>query len=406
VIAWGRGPRPGRARLYWANTTVSGCTFDDHRLSIAWSDDEGETWSPLWTLMSVPATGEGGYPDLAVDRNPDSPAWGTVYAAINWFASPGAEPGFRLVASPDHGATWDEVEVPPIPEPAGFPFAYRIGYRLRPLPDGGLATVFHQVDATDASRARQGRAGFGFAHVRYDRDTGRFSVRDPIFLRPTRVNGLAVGTTPAPGTTDTLRLRPRWTVGLDADPGTGRLLVALADVDVTPRPGRARGSVRVGRSDDSGRSWRWSALPPLPAVAGRPVSAHKPALAVYGGVVVVGVHGLVDLPVGTDPDLGAATIGTAVTISMDGGETFGALTRAGRTRWDLEALARRANRAGLRDRMDVTADGRVVWAYADARPGPGDRPARIRAAYIELGPPPVVAPVPGPGDARARHLPR
>ena len=43
TLAWGPGPA-GRARLYWADTTVPGCPFTSHRLSIAWSDDAGETW--------------------------------------------------------------------------------------------------------------------------------------------------------------------------------------------------------------------------------------------------------------------------------------------------------------------------------------------------------------------------
>ena len=257
--------------------------------------------------------------------------------------------------------------MPPVAAPRGFPFAYRIGERLRTAPDGSLIAVWHQTDSTDAGRASIGRAGFGVTRVVYHRDTGRFDVREPAFLRATSVNPVAIGTRPVPGTTDTLRVQPRWTVGLDVDPATGRILVALPDYDHVTRGGRARGTVHVGRSDDDGATWAWTPIGPLPDVGGRPVSAHKPSLAIAGGVVAVGLHGIVDVPAGTPPGRRAATVGESVAISVDGGETFAAPVPVLRSRWDLEALARLGNRAGLRDRMESTADGDLVWVFADAR---------------------------------------
>jgi hypothetical protein len=389
TIAWGPGPRPGRARLYWADTTLSRCDFGDHRLSIAWSDDEGDTWSRMFVLRSVPSTANGGYPDITVDRDPASPNHGVVYAAINWFASEASEPGFRLLASRDFGRTWDGAEVPPVAGPRGYPFAYRIGYRLRTAPDGALYAVWHQSDTTDSSRRAYGRFGWGISRIVYDRRERRFRVRRPAALAPTTINGVTLGVQPAPGTTDTLRLRPRWTIGLDVDPMTGRVLVALPDFDLSPPSGRARGVVRVGRSDDRGRSWRWTRVPGLPRVDGRRQSPHKPSLAIAGGIVVVGVHGIVDVPVGTSPRRGAATIGTAVAVSVDGGITFGEPTIVGAGRWDPEALARHPNRAGLRDRMEAAADGRLFWAFADGRtadpaPSPTDGRSRIMVARIAV----------------------
>lgn len=409
TIAWGPGPRPGRARLYWADTTLSGCDFSDHRLSIAWSDDEGDTWSPLFVFMGVPSTDEGGYPDITVDRDPSSPNQGVVYAAINWFASAGAEPGFRLLASPDHGTTWDAVELPPIPAPEGYPFAYRIGHRLRPAPDGGLVAVWHQTDASDAGRTAIGWAGFGVTRIRYHRERGRFEVRRSQRLHAMTVNGVSIGTQPAPGTTDDQRLRPRWTVGLDVDPATGRVLVALADLDITPPRDRARGVIRVGRSDDDGRTWRWTTIPGMRAVRGRAVSPHKPSLAIAGDIVAVGLHGIVDVPLGTPPARGLATIGEAVAISHDGGVTFGVPEAVMPGRWDLEGLARLGNRAGVRDRMESTAGGMLVWAFADGRAG-GSRPGSARARIlltriVRVAPMLVPGPVAGPQDPRTRALP-
>ena len=80
TIAWGPGPTPGSGRLYWADTTVSSCQFADHRLSVAYSDDLGQSWSALFVYNAVPATSAGGYPDITVDRDPASPNYGVVYA--------------------------------------------------------------------------------------------------------------------------------------------------------------------------------------------------------------------------------------------------------------------------------------------------------------------------------------
>jgi hypothetical protein len=373
TLAWGPGPRPGHARLYWADTTVPTCAYDAHRLSVAWSDDEGDTWSRLWVDRSVASTPQGGYPDITVDTDPGSPDYGVVYATINWFPDAATEPHLRVVASRDFGVTWTGAEVPPLRAPRGYPFAYRIGYRLTTAPDGSLFVTFHQSDTTDADRSRYGRDAFGIARLRYDRTDGTFWVGAPRLLRSLSLNSATLGGIAAPGSTDTLRLRPRWTHGVDVDPATGRLYVAIADYVLGAPSKRARGKVFVGHSDDSGQTWAWSTVPALPLVDGRRQSAHKPTLVAGDGFVFVGLHGLVDLPLGTDPTRGLATIGNLWSISTDGGVTFSRPRPISAARWDLEALARAPNRAGLRDRAALTADGRVVYVYGDgrkARPAP------------------------------------
>ena len=404
TIAWGPGPKGSPARLYWADTTLSGCAFSDHRLSIAWSDDLGATWSPLFVLAGVPSTGEGGYPDIAVDRDPDSPGHGTVYAAINWFPSAGSEPGFRLLASRDFGRTWDGVEVPPVPAPRGFPFAYRIGERLRTAPDGSLIAVWHQTDSTDAGRASIGRSGFGVTRVVY-----RPGHRP---LRGARAGVPAGDVRESGGHRHAARARHHRhaarPAALDRGPGRGPAPPAASSSrcrTTTWSPGRAgRGAPSasaartMAASPGTGR-----AIGPLPDVRGRPVSAHKPSLAIAGDVVAVGLHGIVDVPVGTPPDRGPATVGESVAISFDGGETFGAPVAVLRSRWDLESLAGVGNRAGLRDRMEATADGDLVWAFADGRVRGR---SRIVVTRIERQPPTLVAgPVRGPEDPRTRRLP-
>ncbi len=138
AIAWGAGPKAGSSRLYWADTTVATCKFADHRLSIAYSDDMGASWSPLFVYGGTAATSAGGFADVTVDSNPASPNYGAVYAAINWFAGSADEPGYRLLASSDFGRTWAATEVPALPAASGYRFRYRIGYRLRTGPDGSV----------------------------------------------------------------------------------------------------------------------------------------------------------------------------------------------------------------------------------------------------------------------------
>lgn len=367
AIAWGPGPTPGATRLYWADTTVPGCPFTKHRLSISYSDDLGETWSPLWLEAKSTATPAGGYPDITVDTDPDSPNHGVVYASINWFRDDQSEPNLRVVASRDHGVTWTGVEVPALPAPRGYPFAYRIGQRLTTAPDGSVYLTFHQSDTTDASRRRYGRESFGVARLRYKRSTGTFQVGPPRQMRTLAINSAVLGGVPAPGSTDTSRLRPRWTHGVDVDPDTGRLFVAIADYDLGAPARRPRGRLVVGRSDDKGRSWSWAPVPAPSPVDGYRQSPHKPSLVVGDGFVFVGLHALADVPVGTRPREGLATIGTFWTASTNDGATFPRPRKVSASRWDLEALKRAGNRAGLRDRAALTADGRVVYAWGDGR---------------------------------------
>ncbi|MFH1474631.1 MAG: hypothetical protein ABIG85_02100, partial [Chloroflexota bacterium] len=105
VIAWGPGPRRGSDRLYWVDTTVPGCSYTAHAVSIAYSDDEGATWSKLYVERRTPAW-VGGFPEVTVDRDPASPNYGAVYVVYNWLASRTAGPGMHVIASGDFGRTW------------------------------------------------------------------------------------------------------------------------------------------------------------------------------------------------------------------------------------------------------------------------------------------------------------
>jgi hypothetical protein len=386
TIAFGPGPAPGSARLYWADTTVDDCTFSDHRLSVAWSDDLGDTWSPMFIYRGVPATSAGGFPDITVDRNPASPSFGAVYAAINWFQG-GAEPGYRVIASADHGATWTGHEIPPLDTPAEYPYSYRIGYRLRSAPDGGLFATFCQRDRRSRTGAT-GRLAFGVARLHLDAGSWALVGGAPRLARTVGANKFNLGTGYAPGTFDWQALNTCWSHGLDVD-DSGRVYLAIADY----RPkvtGEARGLVRVGWSDNAGADWTWGVLPHAADVGARHQSSYRPTLVLSGDTVFVGLHLLVDVALGTRSL--AATVANAYSVSHDRGTTFSRPALIADARWHPDWLDHARNGPGIRDRAALTADGRVVYVYGDGRHAAAKPDARwgrgqVYAALIQLGSP-------------------
>jgi len=361
TIAFGPGPEPGSARLYWADTTVASCAFTDHRLSVAWSDDLGTTWSPLLVYKGTPATSAGGYPDITVDRNPASPSFGAVYAAINWFEG-GAEPGYRVIASADYGASWTAHEIAPLEAPRRYQYAYRIGYRLRSAPDGGLFASFCQRDRRSRTGAT-GRLAWAVARLQINAKTGALTGGPPRLARAVGANKFNLSIGYAPGTIDWQALGTCWSHGIDVD-ASGRLYLAIGDY----RPkvsGAGRGLVRVGWSDNAGIDWSWQALPAAPALKGRHQSSYRPTLVVSGEAVFVGLHLLVDVPLGTRS--AAATVANAYAVSYDRGATFGVPATIGDSRWHLDWLDHQRNGPGIRDRAELTADGRVIYVYGDGR---------------------------------------
>lgn len=387
-IAWGPGPAPGSARLYWADTTVADCSFDDHRLSVAYSDDRGATWSPLFVYKGSPATPFGGFPDITVDRNPDSPNYGTVYATVNWIPTSTSEPGMRVIASSDFGAHWVGVEVPPLPAAPGNPFRYRIGYRLRSAPDGGLYASFCQADRPNAG-GYAGRLAYGVARLDFNRGAQTFSATPAVLATVLATNNYTLTYDYAPGTQDRQRLNPCMTHGIDVDQSTGRLYLAVSNYRTSVGAGKPRGNIRFGRSDDSGQSWDFQVLPALAPVNGRPQSGHRPTLVASEGAVFVGFHVLTDVSLSSWPNANA-TVGNAYVVSQDGGDSFGAVKLISPSRWHPDWLDMARQGQGLRDRAELTADGQVFYGYGDGRNAaakPNSRWGRcmIYGALIDLG---------------------
>jgi hypothetical protein len=407
AVVWGPGPREGSARLYWVGMATGGGL----RPAVAWTDDEGRTWSKLQVVGGTPGWA-GGMSDITVDRAASSPNRGAVYVVYNWRGNAALGPGIRLLASADFGRTWHSTEVGRAPAAAGYPVSWRIGARVRTGPDGSAYVAVFQADLrswdpdrpfTKAGWGRIGRVGYAITRATFVRSTGRLKVGPTTLATALPLNAWTAWSAATPGTTDNLA-DPTWSLSLDVDQVTGRVLLAggsyavpatrksapatpgTASSATSPRP---NGSIRVGRSDDGGRTWRWAAVPSLPAVGGRPQSSFRPQIVARDGLVVVCLRGITDVPVGTNAGSGLPTLGVALTWSTDGGATFAAPRALSPARWRAASLAGSINGPGLRDRAELTADEGVVYVYGDgrlARPAPDARAGRVTVCgtLIEL----------------------
>ncbi len=376
ALAWGPGPT-GASRLYWVNMTVPSCGDGRFSLTTTHSDDEGATWSKVRVERGTPPW-VGGFPEIAVDKDPASPNFGTVYVGYNWLDKAARGPGFRLLASADFGRTWRSTEIAPAPGPRGFRDWWRIGYRLRPAPDGALYASWYQADLKRWDRTRilakggpnnVGRLGVAVARVDFDQASGTFEVRASRIATTVIETPYTTMGASAPGTAGNIRPDPMWLHGFDIDPLTGRLYLAVGaygrSIDGAPR-----GMIRVGRSDDGGASWSFVALPAAGAIVGRRQSSIRPNLVAGSGYVVVTMHTLDDVDAG-------ATVGSAFTFSTDGGIDWSRPSRISGERWRASNLGGVVNGTGLRERAEQTADGDVFWAYGDGRYASGRKAGRV-----------------------------
>jgi hypothetical protein len=374
AIAWGPGPVAGTSRLYWVDTTVSRCDFGDHRLSLAWTDDDGITWSKMRVEKSTPTTSLGGYPAVAVDRNLQSPDRGTVYVVYNWFRDGTAETQVAVLASSDFGNTWEHAGIAPLRTVDGkHPYRWRIGFGVVALPRGGAAVSFCQVDASDPDRAAVGRIAFGITMLSVDAKTGAITVGRSRLARTVHVNAFTIGTSAVPGSHDDDRLQPCWSHGLEVDRATGDVVLAIADYDSTAANGRA--SIQVGASPD-GQTWSWTTVPRLALPDGRSSLPHWPTLAASGTALFLGFHLLAP----TKPP----TVWDAWALSSDGGATWSDPTIIGTSGWDVDAVDHARNGAGLRDQAQATVDGLFVYAYAKgSNHSPRSTSSRVFVSVIE-----------------------
>jgi len=390
AVAFGPGPS-GAGRLYWTGTTTAGT--GGVRVATAYSDDLGATWSRLHVVRDTPAW-VGGFPDITVDRDPASPGYGIVYIAYNFPEANGHGAGIRLLASSDLGRSWHGVNVRQASADRRYPVSWRFGSRVRAAPDGTVYVSTYQADLRSwdpadvfdrGGPANVGRVGFAVTRLSFDRGSGHFSASPTVMATTIGRNAYTTSRRVAPGTRSHTYLDPMWSHGLDVDPVSGSVFLAIADVSARPAAGHPRGAVRLGRSDDAGRTWTWTTLPQAPSIHGLRQSSFKPTLVVRGPVVFVGLHTIDDVAAGAAWSADAR-IGNAYAVSVDGGLTFTTPKLVSSDRWRAAALERAINGPGLRDRAELTADGRIVYAYGDARIAAA-KPARSagpRQLYVAL----------------------
>ena len=346
--------------------TSPGCGSGLFSLTTSHSDDEGATWSRLRVVQDTPPW-VGGFPDIAVDRDPRSQNVGMVYVAYNWRGDTTHGPGFRLLASSDFGNTWHGVEIGPARLASGARDWWRIAYRVRPAPDGSVYASWYQVDLRrrDPTNifAKGGpgnvqRLSVVTARIRFDRRRGTFRVGPSRVAARVRETGWTTAGWSAPGTGGQIRPDPIWQYGFDVDPD-GRLFVAVADYG-TARRGRPRGSISVSRSDDGGRRWSSSTLPAAPERDGWRQSSLRPDLVAGRDGIVVTVRTL-------DDGRAGATMGIAASMSADGGRTWHVPVGVSRVGWPAGDLDGVTNGMGLRERAERMADGSILWAFGDGR---------------------------------------
>ncbi len=385
MVAWGPGPRAGKARLYYA---AMGGPAPNYHFEVSYSDNEGRTWH-LGFIADHTRGWSIGIEDLVVDTNPASPNYGTLYLAYNWPKDPARGDGLHVVASGDYGHTFADTEVPKLAAPRGYGDAWRIGYKLATAPDGSAYVAGYQLDMKvwrlsapfyKGGYSNIGRISFGVARLTFDRRARRLTHGPNVRAATLPETAWNLGWASALKGVNVGLAEPCWATGLVVDSG-GRIYYAVAD----------GGRIRIVTSDDHGRTWQLHYLPKAPAVGGMAQRSMRPYLVAGDGFVAVLFH-TVDAS-GSD-----RTAGNAVAVTFDRGDTWVGPRPVNGHRWRISRVIAIYNGPGLRDSAALLADGRTIYfAYGDGR----DRlssafGARVRVAAAPTLPPPDPDPTPTP----------
>ena len=323
TIAWGP-----RSRL-WVGDAIG--VPGGVAMSVAYTDDLGATWAGRF-VQHFTKPWIGCYPSITVDDWPGSPNFGTVYVAYNWL--PGASGTGVAVMASRTGIGWVHTEVALDSPPAGYPFTWTIGYRIKAAPDGTAMVSFYQSNLrswdesnmfSEGSGGNVGARGFETAVIHFD---GKRLTADP------------------PATAVSVdHASAQWQSGLAFD-DTGQAWMAVEDGI----------GISVGRLNGS---WQNFSIP------GK--DSFKPSVAVSGRTIFVGWHA-------EDPD---GRVWTYYSLSYDGGETFLTPALVTGATWYPASAASLVNGVGLRENADA-ADGLFYYVYGDARSGAGVYLAQIR----------------------------
>jgi len=356
-VAWGPGPTPGSSRLWYVDAMILG--KGKIAPGVTYSDDLGKTWAPMHIETRTPRW-VGGFPDITVDNNQDSPNFGTAYVAYNYLESPHG-PGLAVIASGDSGKTWAIVKVPAITL-EGYPYDWRIGYRLKTAPDGSAYVSFYQSNlkfwSTDNIFSQGGSdnigdLGFAVAHLHFNQSVTNTPPLDTEHVSYKLTADPAEWMINLPRKTNlNLPYDPEWQTGLDVD-NLGRAWIAVSD----------NGKIDIGHTDNtiSSGNDRQETSPRLSfCMEGQ--SCFKPSLAISGDMVFVGFH-----------TLAKGMVRTYYMISYDNGETFSTPQLATSYAWSWSSMSNLINNVGLRENatsgVDVNGDPVFFYAFGIGRKG-------------------------------------
>jgi hypothetical protein len=306
------GPKPGGAsnadggRLYAGGLAQRPDAAPNQvQLAVAWSDDQGRTWSRPVEISSFDAKVHfNDKPSLWADANPASPHYGTVYAAWTLFFGNGSfgrsntfspEP-IMFARSTDFGRTWSKAQKIAQFSRNNGAVGGRQGSEIRTGPDGTVY-VFWNDAAGKESKLTMARSF----------DGGR------TFERPRYIARILDNASPFPGA----RFRNASFPSASVSQTTGAVFVTWPDYD----PVAGHGVVRLARSTDGGATW---SVRTVADVRGR--SPFFPAVAASpdGTKAFIGFQTVNDLPAGTPAGIGVVTLDVRYVLSTDGGTTFGA----------------------------------------------------------------------------------
>jgi len=412
TLTWGPGPTLGSARLYWIDTTVPGCAYSQHSVTISWSDDEGATWSAPYVERRT-APWLGGMPQIFTDNNPSSPGYGKVFAIYNYLDPSGHGAAMGVLASSDYGVTWRAAaSVPAAPRDNGCDYSWRIGMRGAVGPDGTFYATGFQADLRSWSVAkpflRGGagnvcRIGFTVTALNLSESGEELTVGKTNRALDASRSALSLsGGAWQPGTPGVI-VDPAWAFGIGVDPTSGALVLAVGDQRASPRADEGRGAVKVGRSLDGGATWSWQTLPSI-TLTGDPkdgagiATSFRPTLAICpNGEMAIGMRVITDADriLIRPPSIRVAAFAT---LSNDHGLTWARPIEVSQARYDPAVLGITQDGPGLHDSSSCRSDGRVAYAYGDARDGAPSGEGRGRMS--------VYVTVFDPGYRRSANLPR
>jgi hypothetical protein len=325
TVAWGVNGR------LWAGDAMG--VPGGVAMSVSYSDDLGLHWTkPVAQKFTQPWS--GCYASITVDTWSGSPNYGTIYVTYNWLASSHG-PGVAVLASRD-GINWSHTEVALETLP-GYPFAWRIGYRVKAAPDGSAFVSFYQSDLQTWSQynmmnegrgANIGRMAFQISRIHFQ---GQTLSADAPYVAAT------VDDTEA-----------EWQSGLAVDKW-GEPWLAV----------ESQGRISVGSPSGGWRQFEVTGY-----------TSFKPSLAISGETIFVGWH-VIDVQ---------SQVWTYYTLSYDGGHTFLPPARITSTFWHAPKVV---NGVGLRECADAS-DGVFYYAYGDNRVTPtGTSAAGVYVARIQ-----------------------